>query len=75
VRVLAIANNEDVARKLESETIVARDLGIFASPTFCIEREIFWGDDRLMTQLAVIDIKRFETQRNAKQPADDRKYG
>ena len=26
---------------------VARELGIFGSPTFHVAGEIFWGDDRL----------------------------
>jgi hypothetical protein len=26
---------------------IARDLGIFGSPTFVVGRELFWGDDRL----------------------------
>jgi 2-hydroxychromene-2-carboxylate isomerase len=51
-RVLATADSADVARKLESETMVARDLGIFGSPTFCIQRELFWGDDRLMDAIS-----------------------
>jgi hypothetical protein len=29
------------------ETDLARDLGIFGSPTFVVGRELFWGDDRL----------------------------
>jgi 2-hydroxychromene-2-carboxylate isomerase len=28
------------------ETDLARDLGIFGSPTFVVGRELFWGDDR-----------------------------
>jgi 2-hydroxychromene-2-carboxylate isomerase len=30
-----------------AETDVARELGIFSSPTFTVGRELFWGDDRL----------------------------
>ena len=29
------------------ETDLARDLGIFGSPTFVVGRELFWGNDRL----------------------------
>ena len=29
------------------ETGLARELGIFGSPTFVVGRELFWGDDRL----------------------------
>jgi 2-hydroxychromene-2-carboxylate isomerase len=33
--------------QLARETDAARKLGIFGSPTFTIENELFWGDDRL----------------------------
>jgi 2-hydroxychromene-2-carboxylate isomerase len=32
---------------LVAETDAARALGIFGSPTFTVDREVFWGDDRL----------------------------
>jgi 2-hydroxychromene-2-carboxylate isomerase len=46
-RVLALANSEDTKAALNAETNVARELGIFGSPTFTVGRELFWGDDRL----------------------------
>ena len=46
-RVLAQANAKDTRAILEAETNVARELGIFGSPTFVVGRELFWGDDRL----------------------------
>jgi len=46
-RVLAQANAKDTRAILEAETSVARELGIFGSPTFVVGRELFWGDDRL----------------------------
>ena len=46
-RVLPIAVSSDVGKDLEAETNRARGLGIFGSPTFMVERELFWGDDRL----------------------------
>ena len=46
-RVLALANSEDTKAALTAETDVARELGIFGSPTFTVGRELFWGDDRL----------------------------
>ena len=35
-----------------AQTDVARELGIFGSPTFVSEGEIFWGDDRFEDALA-----------------------
>jgi 2-hydroxychromene-2-carboxylate isomerase len=46
-RVLALANSENAKMALAAETDAARELGIFGSPTFAADREIFWGDDRL----------------------------
>jgi 2-hydroxychromene-2-carboxylate isomerase len=46
-RVLALANSEITKSALATETDLARQLGIFGSPTFCVGRELFWGDDRL----------------------------
>jgi 2-hydroxychromene-2-carboxylate isomerase len=46
-RVLALARGDDIAQLIGSETQVARERGIFGSPTFVVERELFWGDDRL----------------------------
>jgi 2-hydroxychromene-2-carboxylate isomerase len=45
--ILALASTPDIKASLISETGIARDLGIFGSPTFAVGREIFWGDDRL----------------------------
>jgi 2-hydroxychromene-2-carboxylate isomerase len=46
-RVLALAGGDEIARLIESETQAARERGIFGSPTFVVEDELFWGDDRL----------------------------
>jgi 2-hydroxychromene-2-carboxylate isomerase len=46
-RVLDAVNTERICRLLEVETDEARRLGIFGSPTFVVEHELFWGDDRL----------------------------
>jgi len=45
--VLALANAADATTALMAETDVAKNLGIFGSPTFVMGRELFWGDDRL----------------------------
>ena len=46
-RVLALASSENSKAALTAETDTARELGIFGSPTFAVDRELFWGDDRL----------------------------
>jgi 2-hydroxychromene-2-carboxylate isomerase len=46
-RVLKSAVHDNIRDMLTAETNAARALGIFGSPTFSIDREIFWGDDRL----------------------------
>ena len=46
-RVMALANAAAANDSLLSETDIARQLGIFGSPTFVVGRELFWGDDRL----------------------------
>jgi len=47
MRVLALASSEEAKAALAAETDAARELGIFGSPTFTVDRELFWGDDRL----------------------------
>jgi 2-hydroxychromene-2-carboxylate isomerase len=44
---LALANTAEAKAALMEETDLARDLGIFGSPTFVVGRELFWRDDRL----------------------------
>ena len=46
-RVLALASTDRICRQLDSETDEARSLGIFGAPTFAVDGELFWGDDRL----------------------------
>ena len=45
--VLARADSSEIRDRYAAETELARDLGIFGSPTFVYNSEIFWGDDRL----------------------------
>jgi hypothetical protein len=44
---LALAKTAEAKAALMEETGLARNLGIFGSPTFVVGRELFWGDDRL----------------------------
>jgi 2-hydroxychromene-2-carboxylate isomerase len=46
-RALALAKTAEAKAALTEETGLAKDLGIFGSPTFVVGRELFWGDDRL----------------------------
>jgi 2-hydroxychromene-2-carboxylate isomerase len=45
--VISLADSQEIRNKYDSETGVAREMGIFGSPTFAVGNEIFWGDDRL----------------------------
>jgi 2-hydroxychromene-2-carboxylate isomerase len=45
--VVSLANSQEIRDRYDSETSVARTMGIFGSPTFAVGDEIFWGDDRL----------------------------
>lgn len=45
--VLAEAESQQTVAQLAAQTDVARQLGIFGSPSFVVGTEIFWGDDRL----------------------------
>jgi 2-hydroxychromene-2-carboxylate isomerase len=46
-RVLKLIRGGAVDEVLARETNEARALGIFGSPTFSVDGELFWGDDRL----------------------------
>jgi len=50
--VIALAATDETKAALKSQTDEARGLGIFGSPTFVVEDEIFWGDDRLEDAVA-----------------------
>jgi len=50
--VIASAGGDGVLKQYAAETLIARELGIFGSPTFVCGQEIFWGDDRLEDAIA-----------------------
>lgn len=50
--VLHEAEGEANKAALRAQTAAARTLGIFGAPTFMVEGEMFWGDDRLEDALA-----------------------
>ena len=46
-RVVERSGGDDVIETYEANTDEARRLGVFGSPTFAVDGELFWGDDRL----------------------------
>ncbi len=46
-QVLAAAKSDRIADLLSASTESAMELGVFGSPTFVVNDEVFWGDDRL----------------------------
>jgi 2-hydroxychromene-2-carboxylate isomerase len=51
-RVLPLADSPAVGDAYLAATDEARRLGIFGSPTFVVDGELFWGDDRLEDAVA-----------------------
>jgi 2-hydroxychromene-2-carboxylate isomerase len=49
---LARARSDAAAGDLAAETRAARALGVFGSPSFTVDDELFWGDDRLEDAIA-----------------------
>jgi len=41
------ANGDDAKKLLREQTDRAATLGIFGAPTFTVEGELFWGNDRM----------------------------
>lgn len=46
-RCMAAAESAEVIALYKERTDRARDLGIFGSPSYVVDSEVFWGDDRL----------------------------
>ena len=51
-RVIAVANSKAIVTAYEAATDEARRLNIFGAPTFIVDDEVFWGDDRLDDAIA-----------------------
>ncbi len=49
---IAQAKSENTKEALRQQVDRARDLGIFGAPTFFVDGEMFWGNDRLEDALA-----------------------
>ncbi len=45
--ILARAHGDEIKASLRAQTERARTLGIFGSPSFIVDGELYWGDDRL----------------------------
>ena len=52
LRVTAAAATAEIGAGYEAATDDARRLGIFGSPTFVVDQDLFWGDDRLDDAIA-----------------------
>lgn len=50
--VIERANSADTYAQLDDETAAARSFGVFGSPSFVVDGELFWGDDRLEEAVA-----------------------
>jgi 2-hydroxychromene-2-carboxylate isomerase len=44
---MGLAASQEIVSMLDKETIEAKALGVFGSPSFVVSDEVFWGDDRL----------------------------
>ena len=42
-----LADSKKIKTKYTKQTEIAESKGIFGSPSFIIDNEVFWGDDRL----------------------------
>jgi len=51
-RVLAAAKTGRIEERYKRDTEEAKALGVFGSPTFVVDGEVFWGDDRLEDAIA-----------------------
>tara|TARA_R110002051_G_scaffold129972_2_gene203727 strand:+ start:8040 stop:8573 length:534 start_codon:yes stop_codon:yes gene_type:complete len=47
LEIVNAAKTQQVMDTLDAATEEAMTLGVFGSPTFTVDREVFWGDDRL----------------------------
>ncbi|GGB08668.1 2-hydroxychromene-2-carboxylate isomerase [Allosediminivita pacifica] len=47
LKAVAEAESAKIGKALQVETDLAMDLGVFGAPSFVVDGEVFWGDDRL----------------------------
>jgi len=46
-RVLKLVESDSIEKAYSDQTDMAREKGIFGSPTCIVDGELFWGDDRI----------------------------
>ena len=46
-QIIAAARADDIGAEFVASTEEAKRLGVFGSPTFAVDGELFWGDDRM----------------------------
>ncbi|WP_172296728.1 2-hydroxychromene-2-carboxylate isomerase [Pseudoruegeria sp. HB172150] len=46
-RIIAAAMSDEIGAALADETETCKAMGVFGSPSFAVDGEVFWGDDRL----------------------------
>ncbi|MEJ1935255.1 DsbA family protein, partial [Nostoc sp. NIES-2111] len=51
-RVLGAARSAEVEETYRRATDEARRLGVFGAPSFVVDGEVFWGDDRMEDAIA-----------------------
>jgi len=45
-KIIKLAKSSEIVNEYEKNTKMARNKGIFGSPSFIVNEEVFWGDDR-----------------------------
>ena len=56
-RIVASAQTGRIEERYKRDTEEARALGVFGSPTFVVDGEVFWGDDRLEDAVSWLKVK------------------
>jgi 2-hydroxychromene-2-carboxylate isomerase len=51
-RLLTRIEQSDIKQRLRQQTEEAQELGIFGAPSFLVDAELYWGDDRLEQAIA-----------------------
>jgi 2-hydroxychromene-2-carboxylate isomerase len=51
-KAMALAGSDSIKQRLRADTHAASAAGVFGAPSFAVDSELFWGDDRLDEALA-----------------------